>query len=64
MNIEPLWLLWFSNISLRAYIHISVPSLFLKPNWLHVVSKYSDIRFRITLSTTFETILARAILYV
>ena len=61
MNIEPLWLLWFYNISLRAYIHISVPSLFLKPNWLHVVSKNSDIRFRMTFSTTFETILARSI---
>ena len=26
-------------------MHISVPSLFLKPNWLHVVSKNSDVRF-------------------
>ena len=42
-------------------MHISVPSLFLKPNWLHVVSKNSDVRFSITFSTTFETILARAI---
>ena len=61
MNIEPLRLLWFSNISLRAYIHISVPSLFLKPNLLHVVSKNSDIRLIMTFSTTFETILASAI---
>ena len=46
---------------MHIYIHISVPSLFLKPNWLHVVSRNSDIRFRITFSTTLEIILARAI---
>ena len=31
-------------------MHISVPSLFLKPNWLHVVSKNSDVRFSIICS--------------
>ena len=34
MNIEPLWLLWFSTISLRAlYAHISSKFVF-KTKWI------------------------------
>jgi len=37
INMEELWFLYLAIISLRAYKHMSVPSIDLQPNWLFIV---------------------------
>jgi len=34
---EELWFLYLAMISVRAYKHMSVPSIDLQPNWLFIV---------------------------
>ena len=62
INIHPLSCLYLSTINdLLRNVYILAPSLGLKPNWLHFVTRTSDNLYKRIVSTTFERILAKAI---